>query len=54
MMRNEDLIVAPAITPVTGRKLWHAPEIEDANVNSLTNGAGTSGVEGSSFLKLGS
>ncbi|MFZ5707109.1 MAG: hypothetical protein ACOY5R_17795 [Pseudomonadota bacterium] len=36
------------------RKIWSAPAIEDADISALTQGRGTSGVEGSSFLKPGS
>lgn len=54
MKRTENRLDTPAITPVTGRKLWHAPVIEDPNISSLTNGAGTSGVEGTPYLKPGS
>lgn len=38
----------------TGRREWHPPVIDDADISALTNGSGTSGVEGSSFLKTGS
>lgn len=54
MKRPENEIDTLTITPVTSRKIWHAPAIEDANIGSLTNGTGTSGVEGSAFLKPGS
>jgi hypothetical protein len=36
------------------RKPWQKPLIEDADAAGVTNGAGTSGVEGSPFLKSGS
>ncbi len=36
------------------RKPWQTPLIEDADAAGLTNGTGTSGVEGSPFLKAGS
>ena len=36
------------------RKAWSNPEIEDADISATTNGSGTSGVEGVSFLKPGS
>lgn len=36
------------------RKSWSAPTIEDADISALTQGSGTSGVEGTSFLKPGS
>ncbi|WP_162254018.1 hypothetical protein [Sphingomonas sp. Root50] len=33
---------------------WQTPTIEDADISALTEGGGTSGVEGSPFLKTGS
>jgi hypothetical protein len=36
------------------RKSWSAPAIEDADISALTQGNGTSGIEGPSFLKPGS
>lgn len=36
------------------RKAWQVPTIEDADVNALTQGTGSSGVEGTPFLKAGS
>lgn len=50
---------AAAQTPVevagnAVRRAWHPPTIQDADISALTNGTGTSGVEGSSFLKPGS
>lgn len=40
--------------PSDPRKAWSAPVIEDADISAITNGTGTSGVEGSVFLKPGS
>jgi len=42
------------VTGNTVRRAWHTPVIEDADISALTNGNGTSGVEGTSFLKPGS
>ena len=39
---------------VEQRKPWMTPTIEDADVAAVTNGSGTSGVEGTFFLKPGS
>ena len=36
------------------RKAWQTPTIEDADVSAVTEGAGTSGMEGTNFLKPGS
>ncbi|MBB3861903.1 hypothetical protein GGQ88_003193 [Novosphingobium hassiacum] len=36
------------------RKTWQSPRIEDADISTLTAGGGTSGIEGTSFLKTGS
>jgi hypothetical protein len=36
------------------RKAWSNPVIEDADISAITNGNGTSGMEGTSFLKPGS
>lgn len=36
------------------RKTWCSPTIEDADIGEITSGSGTSGVEGTSFLKPGS
>jgi hypothetical protein len=42
-------------TPLASvRRAWSAPLIEDADISALTDGSGSSGVEGSSFLKPGS
>lgn len=38
----------------TPRSPWHTPTIDDADVTALTEGGGTSGVEGTPFLKTGS
>lgn len=35
-------------------KVWQAPLIVDADIGDLTAGGGTSGIEGTSFLKIGS
>ena len=48
-----------AQTPVEGtgnavRRAWHPPTIRDADISALTNGGGTSGMEGTNFLKPGS
>ncbi|MET4697946.1 hypothetical protein ABIE65_000963 [Constrictibacter sp. MBR-5] len=52
---------SPASTSVSGdgpvpstRKAWQTPTIEDADVSAVTEGAGTSGMEGTNFLKPGS
>lgn len=42
------------LTHETPRKQWQTPAIEDADISTLTNGGGDSGVEGSPFLKPGS
>lgn len=36
------------------RKAWQSPRIEDADISMLTAGGGTSGIEGTPFLKTGS
>lgn len=36
------------------RKAWRTPVIEDADIGAFTAGGGTSGVEGTPFLKTGS
>ena len=38
----------------TMRRAWSTPLVEDADVTALTSGTGTSGVEGTPFLKAGS
>lgn len=38
----------------SARKVWQPPRIEDADISALTSGGGTSGIEGTSFLKTGS
>ena len=40
--------------PSGARKPWQTPVIEDADIAGLTHGTGTSGVEGTPFLKPGS
>jgi hypothetical protein len=49
--KNND---APLPRSDDARKVWTSPEIEDADISAITSGTGTSGVEGSSFLKPGS
>jgi len=47
----------PSATEQSGddrRKVWSPPVIEDADIGALTHGSGTSGLEGTSFLKAGS
>lgn len=39
---------------IPARKAWQSPRIEDADISTLTAGGGTSGIEGTSFLKTGS
>ncbi|MGX1096935.1 hypothetical protein [Amorphus sp. MBR-141] len=41
-------------TTFASRKPWQTPTVEDADVSALTSGGGTSGIEGTSFLKTGS
>jgi hypothetical protein len=45
---------ASAPADVKPRKPWHSPLIEDADIAAITEGGGSSGVEGSPFLKTGS
>ena len=50
-MKQPSSIQTEGLTP---RKPWQTPQIEDADTSSLTNGGGTSGIEGTPFLKTGS
>jgi hypothetical protein len=45
---------APAPQSDETRKAWSAPVIEDADISAITSGSGTSGQEGTPFLKPGS
>jgi hypothetical protein len=49
--KNND---APLPQSDDARKAWSAPVIEDADISAITSGTGTSGMEGSAFLKPGS
>lgn len=49
--KNND---APLPQSDDARKVWASPVIEDADISAITNGTGTSGMEGSPFLKPGS
>ncbi|MBU0796800.1 MAG: hypothetical protein KJ904_01615 [Alphaproteobacteria bacterium] len=52
---TETIAPVPAVQASDdNRKPWQTPAIEDADIASLTNGNGTSGMEGTSFLKPGS
>lgn len=48
----DDGVQAPVASGT--RAAWTTPTIEDADISAITNGTGTSGVEGSAFLKPGS
>ena len=54
---KSETVTAQTPVEVTGnavRRAWHPPTIRDADISALTNGGGTSGMEGTSFLKPGS
>ncbi|MBP7064094.1 hypothetical protein [Ferrovibrio sp.] len=53
-LSDEAQVAAGQTTEPFQRKAWSNPEIEDADISAITNGSGTSGVEGPSFLKSGS
>lgn len=57
MTSTKDSVRLPVLATIddsTPRKTWHAPKIEDSDIRSITKGSGTSGMEGTSFLKAGS
>lgn len=54
MMACNEPTAAEADARVMLPKAWQPPRIEDADISSLTDGTGTSGIEGAAFLKLGS
>lgn len=55
-MKSETATVQTPVEPAENavRRAWHPPIVRDADISALTNGSGTSGVEGSNFLKPGS
>ncbi len=55
LMPNQKLTIeAGAEVQAPARKAWQSPRIEDADISALTAGGGTSGIEGTPFLKTGS
>jgi len=54
MTRNTDVSAPESVADARSLKTWQSPRIEDADISVLTAGGGTSGVEGTAFLKSGS
>lgn len=46
--------VSAQVKEASTRMPWQTPKLVNLDTNSFTNGGGTSGVEGTSFLKIGS
>ena len=54
MTHKPDVSAPESVADATSLKTWQSPRIEDADISTLTAGAGTSGIEGTPFLKTGS
>lgn len=54
MTRNTEASAPESVADVQSLKTWQSPRIEDADISVLTAGGGTSGIEGTPFLKTGS
>ncbi|MBU1325922.1 MAG: hypothetical protein KJ676_11825 [Alphaproteobacteria bacterium] len=54
MTRKIDDAAPETGAAVQSRATWQSPRIEDADISVLTAGGGTSGIEGTPFLKTGS
>ena len=56
LMTNDQTLIytSPENHSIAPHKKWQTPEVKDADVDAITAGTGTSGIEGTPFLKPGS
>lgn len=54
MTHDSDIDCVSTVAAKDERNAWEVPSIIDADISALTTGGGTSGIEGTSFLKAGS
>lgn len=54
MTHHSDRDCVSTVAAKAERNAWEVPSITDADISALTTGGGTSGTEGTPFLKSGS